>query len=472
MMENHSFDDHLGMLGRGDGLTLGHDGQPVNYNPDPAGGYIRSFHLPNTSNPSSTGPGITQSWDASHTCWDHGTNMGFVAGCTPAAMGYWDETDLPFYYGMARQFPIGDRYFCSVMAQTFPNRKFLVAATALGDVSTDFNQVTIGDAPNGTIFDRLNAHGITWKDYYPDIPTAALFLAIPPRNPKSMVNDVNQFLADAKAGRLPAFSIVDPYTNYSEEGGDISIGEAFAARIVNAVLESPTWEKTVLIWTYDEHGGYFDHVPPVPAVKPDRVPPRIEVPPDLPGQYDYTGFRVPCCVVSPWAKRDYVSHVIYDHTSILKFLETKWNLPALTYRDANAHNMLDFFDFKAPRPPFAEPPVLPAPKNPFVGPLPANSSSPGFHPISQPVPDASLPPARYRTRTKPRDADELIAAHTAAALGHPQSQPARRGGGGGSDVATIAGGSAGGAAVLAAGAGALVWRHNRKAKAQPGEPVA
>ena len=94
---------------------------------------------------------------------------------------------------------------------------------------------------------------------------------------------------------------------------------------------------------YDEHGGWYDHVPPQPAVRPDDVPPEITVPPDQPGAYDYTGFRVPCVVISPFAKRDFVSHVVHEHTSLLKFVETKWNLPAMTYRDANAQDMLEFF---------------------------------------------------------------------------------------------------------------------------------
>jgi phospholipase C len=173
MMENHSFDDHLGTLGRGDGLTPGRDGKPVNYNPDPAGGFVRSFHNPNTCGESNSG--ISQSWNASHICWDHGTNLGFVKGCSGAALGYWDGDDLPFYHSMAGQFPIGDRYFSSVMAQTYPNRRFLIAGTALGNISTDASGISPVDAPNGTIFDRLNQHGISWKDYYPDIPTCGLF---------------------------------------------------------------------------------------------------------------------------------------------------------------------------------------------------------------------------------------------------------------------------------------------------------
>jgi phospholipase C len=469
MMENHSFDDHLGILGRGDGLTLGPDGKPVNYNPDPSGGYVRSFPMPNTS---ASYQGIDQSWDTSHICWDHGTNMGFVEGCGPVAMGYWTAKELPFYHGMASQFPIGDRYFCSVMAQTYPNRRFLIAATALGDVSTNYSGISQNDAPNGTIFDRLDHYGISWKNYFPDVPTCALFLPVFSRaaTDGKVVQNVNHFLADASAGRLPQFSLVDPYTNFSEENGDISVGEAFAARVIDAVLSSPKWSSTALIWVYDEHGGWYDHVPPVPAVKPDNVPPEIDPRIDQPGAYDYTGFRVPCCVVSAWSKRDYVSHNVFDHTSILKLLETKWNLPALTYRDANALDMTDFFDFGANEPPFADPPVLPQPLNPFVGPLPSSSAGAhpaGFHPIATSLPESALPPASYLTAEPPANAAALIASHTAAALGQPSSSPARNGHGNnsGSDTPAILGGTLGGAAVLGA---ALVLGLRRRGRGQPG----
>jgi phospholipase C len=329
-------------------------------------------------------------------------------------MGYFTHRQLPFYYSLASQFPIGDRYFCSVMAQTYPNRRFLIAGTALGDVSTDGSGVSSTDAPNGTIFDRFDTYGITWKDYYPDIPTAALFL---PNYTDNLTNGkmapINQFLTDAAAGQLPQFSLVDPYIDYSEESGDVSIGEAYAARIVGAVLDSPNWSKTAMILVWDEHGGWYDHVPPQPAVRPDDVPPEITVPPDQPGAYDYTGFRVPCVVISPYAKQNFVSHSVYDHTSILKFVETKWNLPAMTFRDANAQNMLDFLAVRARKPPFAEAPKIKAPLNPFIGPLPATSGSPGFHPIATGVQASTLPPARFRLKVPPKDAAELLAKHNA-----------------------------------------------------------
>ena len=142
-------------------------------------------------------------------------------------------------------------------------------------------------------------------------------------------------------------------------------GDPFLAQVVNALMASPLWAKVLFIWTYDEHGGYFDHVAPPAAVVPDGIAPDIKVPPDQPGGYDRYGFRVPMGMVSPYAKPDYVSHVVSDHTSVLKLVETKWNLPALTERDAAASNLLDMIDLKAP-PAFLDPPTLPKAADPSL----------------------------------------------------------------------------------------------------------
>ncbi len=135
--------------------------------------------------------------------------------------------------------------------------------------------------------------------------------------------------------------------------------------MVSAVTSGPKWSKTLLVWTYDEHGGYYDHVAPPRAAIPDDIPPDITAttagPGALqPGNFGRYGFRVPSGLVSPYAKADYVSHVTYDHTSILKLVETKWNLPAMTRRDAAAANLLDMVDFSS-KPHFLHPPNLPAP---------------------------------------------------------------------------------------------------------------
>ena len=146
------------------------------------------------------------------------------------------------------------------------------------------------------------------------------------------------------------------YSTTSEENPqDIQLGEEFIGQVVHALMHAPTWKHTALFITYDEHGGYYDHVPPPRAIRPDSIPPMLASN-DLPGAYDRYGFRVPLLVVSPWAKANYVSSVVQDHTSMTAFIERKWNLPAMTFRDANADQMTDYFDFSHAA--FAQPPAL------------------------------------------------------------------------------------------------------------------
>jgi phospholipase C len=359
MMENHSYDNYLGMLKRGDGFQLGSNGLPTNVNLDAAGQPIRAYHLTSTCQ-EKTRP--TQTWDASHIQFDNGRNDGFARSASgPVAMGYWTGKELPFYYGLASAFPLADRYFSSVLAQTYPNRRFLLAGTAFGRV--DNAVAGFNDPPpvNGTIFDRLNEHSITWKNYFSSLASTLIIPSIHSKKPENLV-PIAEFYTDAAAGRLPAYSLVDPdFEKSSEENPqNILIGEAFASRVINAVMQGPGWSKTLLVWCYDEGGGYYDHVPPPAAIAPDSIKPIIPPPQSQPGGYDRYGFRVPCVIVSPWARPNYVSHVVHDHTSILKLLETKWNLPALTYRDANASNLLDSIDVSG-RPAFLVPPHLPAP---------------------------------------------------------------------------------------------------------------
>src|SRR5580700_10162787 len=360
MMENHSFDNILGLNGRGDGFTLGPNGQPTNKNPDGHGNYIRAFHMPTECQTR----GVGNDWTVTHEAYDGGTCQGFVTSTTAEAMGYFTSEDLPFTCGMAKAFPIADRYFCSAMAQTYPNRRYLMAGTSLGLIDDTFPSAL---PPNGVIFEQFNKHGITWKDYYSTLPTIGIFLPLlQDRTLTPGLAHIDEFFADAKAGTLPSFSLVEPnYTEQSEEDPqDVQFGDQFMAQVVNAVLSSPNWPSTMLIWTYDEHGGYYDHVPPPPAIPPDDVPPALK-PGDPPGGFDRYGFRVPAGVVSPYSKKNFVSHTIYDHTSILKTVEEKWNLPALTRRDANANSLFDMLDLEK-KPAYLKPPKLPAAPDPLT----------------------------------------------------------------------------------------------------------
>ncbi|HVM66456.1 MAG TPA: alkaline phosphatase family protein, partial [Acidimicrobiales bacterium] len=318
----------------------------------------------------------------------------------------------PFYHSLARAFPVADRWFSSCLGPTIPNRRFLLAATAHG-LTTDRVSHCFDYPPNGTIFDALTHHGISWANYHSvsgarpllthlggfhaaravrrawhDVEHALGAARGDAGRVKSYLQfsadafplgltryvrhlrTVDQFCADAAAGTLPAVSFVDPdfHADSEENPQDISVGEAFAARVVNAALHGAGWPGTFLVWCYDEHGGYYDHVPPPEAVDPgDRPPGRTTgratgrpAGSTTGGAFDRLGFRVPAVVVSPYARPGYVSHVTRDHTSVLKLVERKWNLPPLTARDAAADDLLDCVDLDAP-PAFATPPVLAPP---------------------------------------------------------------------------------------------------------------
>jgi phospholipase C len=358
MMENHSFDNMLGMLGRGDGFRLNAHGRPVAACPDGKGNLVHAFHMPSVCQTD----GVGNDWNVGHRSYDNGTNQGFVQASTGESMGYFLGSDMPFTWGLARTFPIADRWFCSLLGQTDPNRRYLISGTSLGLVTDSF---PLALPQNGTIFDSFNKYGITWRDYYSDLPTPGVYL---PLLGQTVINEnivkIDQFFLDAASGSLPQFSLIDPnFTQQSEENPqDVQYGDQFLADVVNAVLTGPKWPKTLLIWNYDEWGGWYDHVPPPAAVPPDDIPPDL-APGSLPGSFARYGFRVPAGVVSPYAKKGFVSHSVYDHTSILKTVETKWNLPALTRRDANALDVLEMVDFAA-KPSFLRPPLLPDPANP------------------------------------------------------------------------------------------------------------
>ena len=175
---------------------------------------------------------------------------------------------------------------------------------------------------------------------------------------------IEDFMIDAQNGTLPQVSFVDPIfigqanvENDEHPPSTIQVGQNFTAGIINALFASPQWPSSALFLTWDEHGGFYDHMPPPAACVPDDIPPMLGSG-DEPGAFDRYGIRVPVAVVSPFARPHYVSHRIYDHTSILRFIETRFDLPALTRRDANADPMLKLFRFR--RPSFPTPPTLPA----------------------------------------------------------------------------------------------------------------
>lgn len=358
MQENRSFDSYFSALG---GATpIGSNPNPLN----PTGPPINQFHKTTYCEVAD----LDHSWNGTHRQWNNGAMDGFTATNMVAAdptgsrtMGYYDQRDLPFYYGLYNTFGTSDRYFASALTQTFPNRFYLLAGTSFGHIRNDFPSATGYTQP--TVFNLLDAAHISWKIYYSQVAFADVFAYVRNHVPGNVV-PISDYYVDAANGRLPAVSFVDPIfvaTNTVENDehppSNVQVGQNFTAGIVNSLFKSPDWSSSVLFLTYDEHGGFYDGVAPPKAVAPDSIPPMFQ-PGDVPGGFDQYGIRVPVAVVSPYSKPHYVSHDVYDHTSILRFIELRFGLPNLTKRDLAANPMLDFFDFSEPS--FAQPPALPA----------------------------------------------------------------------------------------------------------------
>jgi phospholipase C len=387
MQENRSFDSYFGHLNayakRTDIASAPDDAT----NPDKAGGatgahpYQHAKHLCFFD--------TDHTWHGSHLEYNGGKNDGFYeandgraegdAGPIPndvrdgeRALWWYDQRDIPFYYDLASTFAIADHYHCSLLGPTWPNRMFLYGASSYGRTSNVFPDLTLFRFPDkdAVIFDELEKRHVDWNVFADGSPGAAVILGTTlvnryGRNPARSVKD---FMAQIADGTLPAVSFVDAKIGISEGPANddehppaqIQVGQKFVSDVVHAVMAGPKWKSTVLFLTYDEHGGIYDHVPPPEACAPDAIAPELtkdDV--GVAGDFTRLGFRVPLIVVSPYAKKGHVSHVTYDHTSITRFIEQRFKLPALSKRDANADPLSDMFDWK--NPPFLSPPSFAAP---------------------------------------------------------------------------------------------------------------
>jgi phospholipase C len=292
------------------------------------------------------------------------------------AMGYYDGTDLPYYYFMASNFATSDRFFSPISSNSEPNRIYFFAATSNGHV----HDPGTFPATSKNIFQLLDAAGITWKVYYQETdshgaPNTRLS-RFPQFEAAHMANVVpdSQFFTDLKNGTLPQVAYIEEQSGLDEHpggtdsgninsGNHVQQGASFASQHINAFMQSTAWKDGVFFLSWDEGGGLYDHVSPQPAVHPDGIKPVDLEQKDIQfitpqGDFNRTGFRVPLLVVSPYTKKSYVSHTVADYTAFDKFIETRFGLPSLTARDAAQIDMTEFFNFA--NPPWLTPPTPPA----------------------------------------------------------------------------------------------------------------
>jgi phospholipase C len=307
--ENRTFDVYFGYY-----PGAGKSGIPTNYwQPDGAGRTVKPHHF---SSPTSAD--IDHSWPSIHSEWNHGAMDGFFTTGGPDTLGYYDGFDLAYYYALGDSFTLCGNYFCSLLGPTLPNRLALMAGTAGGN-TTDVLDVGSLDYP--TIVDLLDASHVSWKCYNlgrgtgstPSLThyNALNFFKKWHNDPRLQFKE-RDYQEDLRTGALPQVSFLITEGGISEHPPDnILKGQQKMAQVIQALVDSSAWKNSVLFLTYDEGGGFFDHV----------APPQVDA-------YGL-GFRVPMLILSPYARRGYVSGQLYEHSSILKFIERRFGLPSL-----------------------------------------------------------------------------------------------------------------------------------------------
>jgi phospholipase C len=367
-----------------------------------------SFHMV-----SECAENTSPSWNEAHNDWDpehytgngpaknngfvftaayDGRVLGYFDKAGKRAMGYYDSTDLNYYYFMASNFATSDRWFHPAMSRTNINREYLIGATSGG--YTKPNGSNPADSPllkTATIFQKLQAAGITWKIYvnpastvctqpytaaclmkYSYLSNFTFAQTVVAKFPQNIV-PISQYFTDVANGTLPQVALIEPASaaGFDEHGSDtdktpinIQRGANYVAKIINTLMDSPSWLSSVFILTYDESGGLYDHVSPQKMPSPDGIKPLDLTSGDIcttitgpTCDFVYTGYRVPLIVISPFARKHYVSHTVADYTAILKFIETRFGLTPINNRDAAQMNMTEFFNFAAP--PWIKPPTPP-----------------------------------------------------------------------------------------------------------------
>jgi phospholipase C len=355
MKENRSFDHLLGQLHSTQPDT---EAIPATFtNLDAAKAVVAPFHQTTTCVASDP----DHQWTAMHNQVDGGKMDGFVTSAANTTstdghfvMGGYDATDVPFYYFLASTYALNDRHFASARSGTFPDRNFLLLGTTAGIMSTGatYNGSKYPNPSIPTIFNELDKAGVTWGAYGDgSLLSGTLGWNLTHAGTGSFA----AFLQKLDGGTLPQVTFVDGVDSVTDDHptADVQQGEAWSKQIYDHAVKSSLWPGLAILWTYDEGGGFADHVPP-----PNKACLASQSAMDAP--YFELGVRVPMVVISPWARPHYVSHVVQEHTALTRFIEAVFDLPALTARDANSDALLDMFDFSC-APALLTPPAAPAP---------------------------------------------------------------------------------------------------------------
>jgi phospholipase C len=501
LQENHTFDNYFGMLNpyrSANGMNVGDDGNVYNVdgiddklnlaNVEDSGVSIPLFKFKSTCIDDASSDWLASYGDVNRynflttrpinidgfvhnaqgyasTCLKSGTCSGaYTDTAGQRVMGYYDQEFLNYYYYMASQFAVSDRWFSPIASKSNPNRiATFTGGTTQGLAYDPGSDDHLGALNLPSIFQELDAAGVSWKVYYSDtagecgagdddcgsgsvnMPASAIgYISYMHKylyqnssqaactgttQPSSVVGDpsnyfcidpnhvapVSAYFTDLTNGALPSFAFIEPAYGITDEHPasfqPILLGQQQMAKIINAFMASPEWKDGVFFFSYDEGGGPYDHVPPVPGHSNDKTDASLGTIPDVasisvdpdaynpclpatspatthcdlrassPGAHSgdaaavngfgaQIGFRVPNMIISPFTRRHYVSHVPMDHTAVIKFVENRFigGSAHLTARDAAQPNLLDFFDFT--NTPWATPPTPP---------VPASNSSLGYN---------------------------------------------------------------------------------------------
>ena len=346
MQENHTFDNYFGTYPGADGLPAGTK-MPINP-ADPKSGFVTPWHI-----------GTSTITDLSHNSatyleqYDNGKMDGFVSALNnrnqdgKLAMGYYDGTDIPYYWNLAQNYVLFDHFFSSAKDGSFANHMYWVAGTMPQAKKGQQLSNLLANVP--TIFDRLQAAGVSWKFYVENYDPRINYrnqvnqgnresqvIWVPLLNFDRFLDDpalsshivnLSQYYVDLQQGTLPAVAYIVPSGASEHPPESPSSGERSVKNLVQELMRSTSWSSSAFMLLYDDWGGWFDHV----------APPQVD-------QAGY-GARVPGLLVSPYARKGFVDSTQLDFTSVLKFIEANWNVSALDTRDANANNFLESFDF-------------------------------------------------------------------------------------------------------------------------------